>query len=77
MAHDAHVKNAKAVIIATDSDDASVLVALTGWGQPEDRSRSEAAGIDQHLVKPVDFSVLESLVDDASRETTGFSSVHR
>ena len=30
------------------------LVALTGYGQKEDRQRSEAAGFDQHVVKPVD-----------------------
>lgn len=53
------------------------LVALTGWGQPEDHARSRAAGIDEHLVKPVDFSVLESLVDGVHRGTTGFSSVDR
>lgn len=29
------------------------LVALTGWGQPEDRRRSQDAGFDHHLVKPV------------------------
>jgi len=34
------------------------LVALTGYGQPEDRERSRAAGFDDHLTKPVDFSVL-------------------
>ncbi len=31
-----------------------VLIALTGWGQDEYRRRSEEAGIDHHLVKPVD-----------------------
>jgi len=30
------------------------LVALTGWGQQEDRRRSAEAGFDHHLVKPVD-----------------------
>ena len=30
------------------------LVALTGYGQPEDRKRATAAGFDAHLVKPVD-----------------------
>lgn len=30
------------------------LVALTGYGQPEDRRRAEEAGFDAHLVKPVD-----------------------
>ncbi|HWG47207.1 MAG TPA: PAS domain S-box protein [Gemmataceae bacterium] len=29
------------------------IVALTGWGQPEDRRRSQEAGFDEHLVKPV------------------------
>ena len=36
-----------------------VIIALTGWGQPEDRNRSLAAGFDHHLVKPVDPSMLE------------------
>ena len=36
------------------------LVALTGWGQPEDRARVMAAGFDAHLVKPVDLRALAS-----------------
>lgn len=39
------------------------IVALTGWGQEEDRLRSLAAGCDGHFVKPVDFAVLQKLVD--------------
>ena len=39
-----------------------VLVALSGWGQDEDRVRSAAAGFDSHLVKPVDHGVLLSLL---------------
>jgi CheY-like chemotaxis protein len=39
-----------------------LLVALTGWGQDEDRRRSEEAGFDAHLVKPVDEVVLERLL---------------
>jgi CheY-like chemotaxis protein len=35
-----------------------VLVALSGWGQDQDRRRSEEAGFDAHLVKPVDESDL-------------------
>ena len=31
-----------------------VLIALTGWGQEEDRRRSQEAGFDHHMVKPVD-----------------------
>jgi CheY-like chemotaxis protein len=38
-------------------------VALTGWGQEEDRQRSREAGFDAHLVKPVDFAALEELLD--------------
>ena len=35
-----------------------VLIALTGWGQPEDRRRTEEAGFDAHIVKPVEIKVL-------------------
>jgi CheY-like chemotaxis protein len=38
------------------------LIALTGWGNDEDRRRSREAGIDHHLVKPVDLQVLEELL---------------
>lgn len=38
------------------------LIALTGWGQEEDRRRSEEAGFDRHLVKPVDTKVLMDLL---------------
>jgi CheY-like chemotaxis protein len=39
-----------------------VLVALTGWGQDEDRRQSKDAGFDHHMVKPVDFAALLSLL---------------
>jgi CheY-like chemotaxis protein len=35
------------------------LVALTGYGQAGDCQRTQAAGFDHHLVKPVDLSLLE------------------
>ena len=38
------------------------LVALTGYGQPEDRDRALAAGFDVHLVKPVDPEQLQRLL---------------
>jgi PAS domain S-box-containing protein len=38
------------------------LVALTGWGQDEDRRRVREAGFDHHLVKPADFATLQSLI---------------
>jgi two-component system, chemotaxis family, CheB/CheR fusion protein len=39
-----------------------VLVALTGWGQSEDRRRSKDAGFNHHLVKPADPAVVEKLL---------------
>jgi len=35
-----------------------VLIALTGWGEDEDRRRSREAGFDRHLLKPVDINPL-------------------
>lgn len=40
----------------------AVLVAVTGWGQEEDRQRAVAAGFDQHLVKPISTETVESLL---------------
>ena len=39
------------------------LVAMTGYGRPEDRARALAAGFDAHLVKPVDPRRLQDLLD--------------
>ena len=39
-----------------------VLVALTGWGQAEDRRKSTEAGFDGHMVKPVDLNALKTLL---------------
>ncbi len=39
-----------------------VLIALTGWGQDEDRRRSQEAGFNGHLVKPVDPATLYPLL---------------
>jgi PAS domain S-box-containing protein len=38
------------------------LISLTGWGQEEDRLRSQNAGFDHHLVKPVAVGALEALL---------------
>jgi CheY-like chemotaxis protein/two-component sensor histidine kinase len=38
------------------------IVALSGWGQPEDKRRSQSAGFDEHLVKPVDPATLGRLL---------------
>ncbi len=39
-----------------------VLVAVTGWGQEEDRRKSKDAGFDAHMVKPVDYAALMKLL---------------
>jgi PAS domain S-box-containing protein len=43
-----------------------LLIAVTGWGQEEDRLRSKAAGFDHHLVKPVDPPALVALLCPAA-----------
>jgi CheY-like chemotaxis protein len=44
-----------------------LLVALTGWGQPQDRERSRAAGFDEHFVKPVELENLLQRVQARAR----------
>jgi PAS domain S-box-containing protein len=43
----------------------TLLVAVTGWGQASDKERAASAGIDHHLTKPVDFGVLQELLEKA------------
>jgi CheY-like chemotaxis protein len=47
---------------ATPATAAAVLVAVTGYGQPEDRERALRAGFDHHLVKPVQFAAIQELL---------------
>jgi DNA-binding response OmpR family regulator len=47
------------------------LIAQTGWGSPEHRSRSRDAGFDHHLVKPVDPDELLARLDASVRLHTG------
>lgn len=42
----------------------TLLIALTGYGQSDDRKKSHAAGFDAHLVKPVNIETLRKLLDD-------------
>jgi CheY-like chemotaxis protein len=52
----------------------TVLIALTGWGQTEDKLRAQQAGFDRHLVRPVDSAELAAALQatrDASLETPG------
>ena len=39
------------------------VVALTGWGQQQDRQRTQAAGFDRHLVKPADPQALQAVLE--------------
>ncbi|MGH8654847.1 MAG: response regulator [Gammaproteobacteria bacterium] len=48
-----------------------VLVAVTGWGQEEDRRKSKDAGFDAHMVKPVDFGALMKLLAALTSEQGG------
>jgi PAS domain S-box-containing protein len=43
-----------------------VLIAITGYGQEQDRRLSQQAGFNHHLVKPVDLEALQSLLAEAS-----------
>ena len=42
------------------------IIALTGWGQDDDRRKSREAGFDGHLVKPVDYAALTELLNSLS-----------
>jgi two-component system CheB/CheR fusion protein len=48
--------------------DKALLVAVTGYGRDEDRRRSQEAGFDQHLVKPVDIDQLQQLLRTLPKE---------
>ena len=41
-----------------------LLVALTGWGQDDDRRKSMETGFDHHLVKPIDLESLNAVLAD-------------
>ena len=42
------------------------LIAMTGWGQEEDRRKTTEAGFDAHLTKPADVAVLKRLLGEIS-----------
>lgn len=54
-------------IRAMPAHDGVLLVALTGWGQDRDRARTDDAGFNRHLVKPVDPAEVERLLDSLPR----------
>jgi PAS domain S-box-containing protein len=48
----------------------TVIVAVTGWGQAEDRRKSQEAGFDYHLVKPVDPAAIEKLLGESGSKVS-------
>ncbi len=46
---------------ATSGGSGVLLVAVTGWGQPEDRRRTQQAGFDHHLVKPPELPQIQAI----------------
>lgn len=47
-----------------------LLIALTGWGQDEDRRRTRESGFDSHMVKPLDLEALTALLAQLPRDLT-------
>jgi CheY-like chemotaxis protein len=45
------------------------IVALTGYGQEEDRRLSKEAGFDHHMVKPVDFKTIQAILAPRGTES--------
>jgi len=53
----------------------AVLVALTGYGQPQDKELAREAGFDVHLTKPADFKKLMKVLSDATAHRRGSASM--
>jgi PAS domain S-box-containing protein len=47
-----------------------VIIALTGWGQPDARRQSRDAGFDHHLIKPLDLAALQKILDSLKTDPT-------
>jgi PAS domain S-box-containing protein len=51
--------------------DRILIFAVTGWGQDGDRQRSQAAGFDAHLTKPVDYELLKEKIGNGMSRKSG------
>ena len=49
-------------IRAQPDNDGTMIVAVSGYGQEQDRARSKSVGFDYHVVKPIDPAALASLI---------------
>jgi CheY-like chemotaxis protein len=47
---------------ACEATKSMIIIALTGYGQPQDRARAEAAGFRDHLTKPTDSEKLKTVL---------------
>ena len=54
-----------------------LLIAITGYGAPEDRERAHEAGFDAHVTKPVDYGTLAALISTASMASDSKSPQNR
>jgi DNA-binding response OmpR family regulator len=50
------------------------LIAVTGWGQAEDRARSAEVGLNMHMVKPVEPTALQAVLAKLNRSGHGIAS---
>ena len=50
------------------------LIAVTGWGQAEDRARSAEVGLNMHMVKPVEPTALQAVLAKLNRNGNGLAS---
>jgi CheY-like chemotaxis protein len=49
--------------LRAERGDSVLIVAITGWGQEDDRRRAREAGFDHHFTKPVDYEALLELIE--------------
>jgi CheY-like chemotaxis protein len=47
-----------------------ILIALTGWGQQQDRRRTQEAGFDAHLTKPVNYDAIMTLLTNLTNSAS-------
>ena len=58
---------AVAAVLRKEGIGGRMLVALTGYGEQQDRERAQQAGFDHHLVKPINPDILQKLLTSISR----------
>src|SRR5690606_40928282 len=57
-----------AAVRAAPGGEGVLLVAVTGWGQPEDRQRTSDAGFDHHLVKPPELEKIREICQELGED---------